>query len=94
MQSNVLRLACMTTCTDSKAALQRAARVLGGQAAVAKILGYPDRRNVSAWFTTDRQFPAEHCPLLERATRDAGEVVTCEQLRPDVEWAVLRQVAA
>lgn len=31
--------------------------------------------------------PAEHCPAIERATNGA---VRCEDLRPDVEWHVLR----
>jgi DNA-binding transcriptional regulator YdaS (Cro superfamily) len=34
--------------------------------------------------------PAEHCPSIERATQGA---VRCEQLRPDVEWFVLRMQA-
>lgn len=68
-----------------KEALRRAADVLGGQAALAELLGYTDRRNVWPWFNTDRKFPAEHCPLVERATG-----VTCEELRPDVQWDVLR----
>jgi len=75
-----------------KQALAEAARILGGQAAVASLLGYNDRRNVSPWFTTDRPFPAEHCPAIERATREKGEPILCEQLRPDVEWGVLRAV--
>lgn len=75
------------TTTHSKAALKRAAEILGGQAAVARALGYEDRRSVSPWFTTDRDLPAEHCPTIERATAGA---VTCEELRPDVDWSVLR----
>lgn len=41
--------------------------------------------------------PAERCPAIERFTKDkvrelgAGEPVTCEQLRPDVAWEVLRE---
>ena len=31
--------------------------------------------------------PAEHCPAIERAT---GGKVRCEDLRPDVDWSVLR----
>lgn len=34
--------------------------------------------------------PAEYCPAIERAT---GGMVRCEELRPDVEWDVLRQQA-
>lgn len=83
-----------------KAALRRAADAIGGQAALASLLGYSDRRNVSPWFTTPRQFPAEHCPAIERATRalhaedSSKPVVTCEELRPDVPWGVLREQAA
>lgn len=76
--------------TLEKAALSRAAKVLGGQAALASALGFSDRRNVSPYFTTARRLPAEHCPTIERATRAAGEVVSCEELRPDVAWDVLR----
>lgn len=36
------------------------------------------------------RFPSEHCPTCERLT---GGAVTCEELRPDVEWGVLRQQA-
>lgn len=35
--------------------------------------------------------PAEHCPAIERAT---GGAVRCEDLRPDVDWAVLRGAPA
>lgn len=34
-----------------------------------------------------KRVPAEHCPAIERAT---GGAVRCEDLRPDVDWAVLR----
>lgn len=73
-----------------KEALRRAAALVGGQAAVARLLGYEDRRSVSPWFNTDRDFPAEHCPVIERATNGA---VRCEDLRPDVAWEVLREQA-
>lgn len=79
--------------SPEKAALQRAAAVLGGQAAMASILGYVDRRGVWAWFNSDRRFPAEHCPAIERATRERGSPVLCEELRPDVAWDVLRMQA-
>ncbi len=79
--------------TSAKQALRRAAEIVGGQAAVASILGYSDRRAVHPWFATDRDFPAEHCPTLEQATRERGQPVLCEELRPDVNWAVLRKPA-
>ena len=46
---------------------------------------------LSQWGTGKRQVPAEHCPAIGRAT---GGAVRCEDLRPDVEWSVLRGVAA
>lgn len=79
-----------TEISPEKAALQRAAKLLGGQAALASLLGYSDRRGVWPYFVTDRKFPAEHCPAVERATRERGNVVTCEELRPDVDWPYLR----
>ncbi len=84
----------MTALPDEKAALRRAADVLGGQAGLASAIGFNDRRHVWPWFNTDRRIPAEHCPAIERATRERGQVVTCEELRPDVQWAVLREQVA
>lgn len=43
------------------------------------------------WSRGIRRVPAEKCPLIERAT---GGAVTCEELRPDVAWDVLRLQAA
>lgn len=78
------------TIPPEKAALHRAARILGGQAALASVLGYSDRRNVAPWFTTGRRLPAEHAPAIERATLAKGDVVACESLCPWVDWGVLR----
>jgi DNA-binding transcriptional regulator YdaS (Cro superfamily) len=63
-----------------------AAGLLGGQAALASALGV-SRGAVPQWKDPKRRIPAEHCPKVERLT--AGRV-TCEQLRPDIEWEVLR----
>jgi DNA-binding transcriptional regulator YdaS (Cro superfamily) len=43
---------------------------------------------IQGWLDGGRKFaaPAEHCPSIERETG-----VPCEQLRPDVDWAVLRR---
>lgn len=79
-----------TTTSPEKAALHRAVKIVGGQAALAAMLGYADRRNVWPWLNTDRRLPAEHCPVIERATNGA---VRCEDLRPDVAWDVLRAQA-
>lgn len=80
--------------SPEKVALRRAAELLGGQAAIAAACGFNDRRHVWPWFNTDRRVPAEHCPAIERATREKGEAVLCEQLRPDVQWGVLREQVA
>ena len=45
---------------------------------------------VSQW-ASGRQVPAERCPAIEKAT---GGAVTCEELRPDVDWAYLRGTGA
>jgi DNA-binding transcriptional regulator YdaS (Cro superfamily) len=91
----------MDSPNPQKEALRRAAAALGSQTALALACGYADRRHVWPWFSTDRQVPAEKCPAIERATREkAAElnrpelVVTCEQLRPDVPWHVLREQSA
>ena len=53
---------------------------------------------ISEWLRGVRPVPAERCLEIERATRakaaekgDAALIVTCEELRPDVAWSVLRQ---
>jgi len=46
--------------------------------------------DVSLWARGKRPVPAERCPDIERAT---GGAVRCEDLRPDVDWGVVRQPA-
>lgn len=72
--------------------VERAAKVIGSQAAMALALGV-SRAAVSQWMFTDRRVPAEHCPAIERLTRERGDVVRCEELRPDIPWGVLREQA-
>lgn len=62
------------------------AQARGRQAALAKQIGAhaPD---VSQWARGKRPIPAEFCPAIEKATLRA---VTCEEMRPDVDWSVLR----
>lgn len=80
-----------------KAALNRAAKMLGGQAAIATACGFTDRRHVWPWFNNpERRVPAEHCPAIERATKERARItgeepVLCEELRHGVDWAVLRE---
>lgn len=71
-------------------ALNRAIALLGlTKLATAVGLEY---QVVQGWRRAGRKFatPAEHCPTIERAT---GGAIRCEELRPDVDWAVLRAPA-
>jgi len=42
---------------------------------------------VSEWSTGRKRVPSDVCPDVEQAT---GGAVTCEEMRPDVKWHVLR----
>lgn len=54
---------------------------LGGIAAVARICGVKPP-SVHEWVTRGI-VPADRCEAIEAAT---GGAVTCEQLRPDLDW--------
>jgi DNA-binding transcriptional regulator YdaS (Cro superfamily) len=69
-------------------ALQRVFSLCGGQTALAKKLGIRQSA-VGNWAIRGR-VPAERCPDVERLVNGA---VTCEELRPDVDWAYLRGTA-
>jgi DNA-binding transcriptional regulator YdaS (Cro superfamily) len=69
----------------------RAIRLLGGPVRAAERLGVERYQTVQSWLRN--RVPAEYCPLIERATREKGDPVTCEELRPDVAWDVLRDNA-
>lgn len=45
---------------------------------------------ISQWKNGVRPVPAERCPDIEKATEG---VVRCEDLRPDVDWAFVRNSA-
>lgn len=64
----------------------KAIKLLGGKSAVASRFGVTPWA-VSKW---SRRVPAERCPDIERMTHGA---VRCEDLRPDVDWSVLRNPA-
>lgn len=66
--------------------IDEAARILGSQVALAAALGVT-KAAVGQWKLEDRKVPADHCPAIERLTAGA---VRCEELRPDVDWAYLR----
>lgn len=81
--------------TASQLATERAIRILGGTVNAARLLQVKDERHQTVQSWLRHRVPAEHCPAIERETRAKDEVVTCEELRPDIPWAVLReQVAA
>lgn len=71
---------------SSLEAIREACRLVGGQAAMSRSLGVSSP-TVNQWTTGTRQIPAERCPEIEKST---GGVVTCEELRPDVDWKYLR----
>jgi DNA-binding transcriptional regulator YdaS (Cro superfamily) len=64
---------------------ERACEEAGGKAALAKAIG----RSKQAINHYRKRVPAHICPLIERATG-----VRCEELRPDIEWGVLRKEGA
>jgi len=63
-----------------------AINLVGGAAAMAKALG-KSTQAVCFWRDGKRQIPADVCPSIERLTK---RQVTCEALRPDVDWAFVR----
>lgn len=58
---------------------------MGSAAALARTVGVP--ASLPSMWRKRGRVPAEHCPAIERATAGA---VRCEDLRPDVDWSVLR----
>lgn len=66
-------------------ALKHATEVCGSQAELARRLGIATQV-VNNWARRGN-IPAEYCPSIEKAT---GGQVVCESLRPDVDWAFLR----
>ena len=70
-------------------ALEKAIHVAGGVSRLAELLDQSPQV-VSNWKTRPSGVPVERCPDIERVTRDLGSPVLCEELQPDVDWAVLR----
>lgn len=69
-----------------KESIQKASEILGGQVGLARAISVSPGM-VYQWVHGLRQVSAERCPDIERATEGA---VRCEDLRPDIDWAVLR----
>lgn len=62
----------------------------GRIAMVARETGLP-QSFISKIASGVKPIPADRCPTFERIT---AREVTCEEMRPDVEWHVLRGVSA
>lgn len=75
--------------------LERAIRLCGGVSGLASALDVAP--SVPGMWKKRGRVPAEYCPAIERETRSRAEapeqIVTCEQLRDDVAWEVLREQA-
>lgn len=69
-----------------KKSLKDACIAVGGQASMARVLGL-SAPTINQWVNGVRPIPADRCPDIEKATNGS---VTCEELRPDVDWAYLR----
>lgn len=69
-----------------KDVINRAIKAAGGMAAFVEAVGAPSAKAVTAWKLT--RVPAEYCPRIEKVTG-----IRCEELRPDIDWGVLRQNA-
>lgn len=63
-------------------------QLLGGPVSVARRVGVRSQA-VSLWSMKNR-IPAERVPELERIARELGVDVRAEQMRPDLDWSVLR----
>ncbi len=83
-EKNRSKLASMDSDTPS-AALKRAVDEFGSLAGFCERLGVRYQK-VQFWFKN--RVPAEYCPRIERLVERR---VRCEQLRPDIDWAYLRQ---
>ena len=66
-------------------ALGKAIKHAGSQKNLADSIGLVPQV-VNNWLRRGN-VPADHCPAIERATAGA---VTCEELRPDIDWGYLR----
>lgn len=78
------------TIASTELPIQRATRLFGSVEKLARMMTVYDpdgvsRMTVYLWARPGKRVPAEYCPDIERLTG-----VTCEELRPDVNWAVLR----
>lgn len=69
--------------------LERAIDAVGGISALASEIGV--KSSTPSMWKKRGNVPADYCPAIEKATSKKGAVVRCEELRPDVDWSVLRR---
>jgi DNA-binding transcriptional regulator YdaS (Cro superfamily) len=72
--------------TKTHEALEKACEIVGGQSRLAFLLNIRPP-TVNQWVHLVKQIPAERCPEIEKLVNSK---VICEELRPDVDWAYLR----
>lgn len=82
----------MSSKNDPMGALALAIEICGGPSALASAIQVSSTTPLM-WRARGR-VPAEYCPSIERETARRGRRVRSERLRPDVDWAVLREQAA
>ena len=75
---------------DGMSKIKQAVELLGGPKSAALRLACSEQA-ISFWVNGKRTPSLETCIAVERETAGA---VTVEQLRPDVDWAVIRQPRA
>lgn len=68
-------------------AIKKSCEMLGGRARLANRLGVT-RQAVSQWCRGVDPVPLRRCIEIEGLTKGR---VTCEELRPDIDWHVLRR---
>ena len=71
--------------------IDSAAKACGGFSKLAEKINAGSVQAVMNWRT--RGIPVEQCPAVERATREAGSPVPCEELRPDLTWRRVRDAS-
>lgn len=70
--------------------MERACEKAGSASALARLLKVTPT-TVHEWRTGKRPVPMDRCPQIARAT---GFEVRCEELRPDIDWAAVREGSA
>lgn len=69
--------------------IHKVIQALGGSTSVGRALGIAPQA-VSQWMRDSRAVPFDKVVDLIRLGKEQGVVVVPEQLRPDIEWALLK----